>query len=285
MAGMKLLDGKIVADRIKESLKDIVATAKEGGINPKLCVIQIGENPASSTYVKNKERACKELGIECETYNLPNTVSSIVLADLIYNLNHDGSVHGILLQMPLPKHLDEQYFTSLISSEKDVDGFHPENAGMMFQGYGEDAIVSCTPKGIMDILDYYDIDVAGKECVVIGRSNIVGKPIAMLLLQADGTVTICHSKTKNLKEICKRADLLVCCVGKPKFFNEEYVKEGAVVIDVGINRDENGKLCGDVDFDRVKEIASAITPVPGGVGPMTVIELMSNVVELAWNKA
>lgn len=284
MAGMKLLDGKVVANHIKDNLKNVVATMKNDGIVPKLCVIQVGDDSASSVYVRNKEKAANYIGIECETYHLPKTVGSIELAALIDSLNYNDSVHGILLQLPLPKHLDEQYFPSLIAPEKDVDGFHYVNAGLMFQGCDDAAMLPCTPKGIMDILKYYEIDVAGKECVVVGRSNIVGKPIAMFLLQADGTVTICHSKTKNLKEVCKRADILVCAIGRPKFFNEEYIKEGAVVIDVGINRDENGKLCGDVDLDAVKDIASAVTPVPGGVGVMTVAELMNNVVELVWNK-
>lgn len=284
MAGMKLLDGKAVANHIKGNLKDIVATLKSSGTTPKLCVIQIGDNPASNTYIKNKTKACEELGIAHTTYHLPVDVETVELAGLISRLNHDDSVHGILLQLPLPKHLDEQYFPSLIAPDKDVDGFHYENAGLLFQGCDDDVLMPCTPNGIMDILDYYDIDVAGKECVVVGRSNIVGKPIAMMLLQADATVTICHSNTKNLKEVCKRADILICAIGKPKFFDEEYVKEGAVVIDVGINRDENGKLCGDVDFDSVKDVVGAITPSPGGCGQTTVSSLMCNVVQAAWNQ-
>lgn len=286
MVGMKLLDGKVVADKIKDNLKNVVHTLRKDGVVPKLCVIQVGNDQASSVYVKNKEKAANYIGIECETYKLPESTKAHELTDLIRGLNHDDSVDGILLQLPLPKHLDEGFFLSLIDPSKDVDCFHPYNVGTMLQGYDGDGsvIAPCTPKGIMDILGYYDIDVAGKECVVVGRSNIVGKPIAMLLLRADGTVTICHSKTKNLKEVCKRADLLVCAIGKPKFFNEEYVKEGAVVVDVGINRDENGKLCGDVDFDAVKDIVSAITPVPCGVGPMTIAELMCNVVDNAFER-
>lgn len=276
---MQLLNGKIIADKVKDDLRDIVAKKKSEGMSFKLCVIMVGDNPASSVYVKNKEKACEYIGIESETIKLPENVSQKEVLNIIGYLNQDDSTNGILVQLPLPKHLDEQLILSAIKPTKDVDGFHPENVGNLF--LGNDTLVSCTPQGIMNILRYYDTDIAGKECVVVGRSNIVGKPMAMLLLQANGTVTVCHSKTENLKEVCKRADILVCAIGKPKFFNEEYVKDGAVVIDVGIHRMDNGKLCGDVDFDSVKDIVSAITPVPNGVGATTVSSLMNNVVHAA----
>ena len=276
---MQLLNGKIIADKVKDDLRDVVAKKKSEGMSFKLCVIMVGDDPASSMYVKNKEKACEYIGIESETIKLPENVSQKEILNIIGYLNQDDSTNGILVQLPLPKHLDEQLILSAIKPTKDVDGFHPENVGNLF--LGNDTLVSCTPQGIMNILRYYDIDIAGKECVVVGRSNIVGKPMAMLLLEANGTVTVCHSKTENLKEICKRADILVCAIGKPKFFNEEYVKDGAVVIDVGIHRMDNGKLCGDVDFDSVKDIVSAITPVPNGVGATTVSSLMNNVVQAA----
>lgn len=276
---MKLLNGKVIADQVKNILRDIVSDMKEEGKTFKLCVIQVGDDAASSVYVRNKEKACEYIGIQSEAIKLAETVDAEELVDLIWKLNEDDSVNGILVQLPLPKHLDEQFILSHIDPAKDVDGFHPYNVGNLF--LGNDTLVSCTPQGIMGILRYYDIDISGKECVVVGRSNIVGKPMAMLLLEANGTVTVCHSKTKNLKEICKMADILVCAIGKPKFFNEEYVKNGAVVIDVGIHRMDNGKLCGDVDFDAVKDIVSAITPVPNGVGATTVSSLMDNVVQAA----
>lgn len=279
---MLLLNGTEVANQIKDGLRDIVNVVNEDGKSIKLCVIQIGEDPASSVYVRNKEKACAYIGIESEVIKLDKTVDYNGVYKVINNLNNDDSVNGILVQLPLPKHLDEQKILSFINPDKDVDGFHPENVGNLF--LGNDTIVSCTPQGVIDILHHYGIDIAGKECVVVGRSNIVGKPMAMLLLKENGTVTICHSKTENLKEICKRADILVCAIGKPKFFNEEYVKNGAVVIDVGIHRMDNGKLCGDVDFDSVKDIVSAITPVPYGVGQTTVSSLMYNVVSSTINK-
>lgn len=276
---MNLLNGKVIADQVKDNLRDIVAKMKAKDKAFKLCVIQVGNDAASSVYVRNKEKACEYIGIESNIVKLEETVNEEELIDLICKLNEDDSVNGILVQLPLPKHINEQFILSKISPAKDVDGFHPYNVGNLF--LGNETLVSCTPQGIMSILHYYGIDVYGKECVVVGRSNIVGKPMAMLLLESNGTVTVCHSKTKNLKEICKRADILVCAIGKPKFFNEEYVKNGAVVIDVGIHRMDNGKLCGDVDFDSVKDIVSAITPVPNGVGPMTVAMLMDNVVQSA----
>lgn len=274
---MQLLNGKVIADKVKDDLRDIVTKMKGEGKSFKLCVIQVGDDAASSVYVNNKAKSCDYIGIDSEVIKLTDTVDENDLIDIIKELNEDECVNGILVQLPLPKHLNEQFILSNIDPIKDVDGFHPENVGNLF--LGNDTIVSCTPKGIIGILNYYGIDIAGKECVVVGRSNIVGKPMAMLLLRANGTVTVCHSKTENLKEICKRADILVCAIGKPKFFNEEYVKNGAVVIDVGIHRMDNGKLCGDVDFDAVKDIVSAITPVPNGVGAMTVAMLMDNVVK------
>ena len=276
---MQLLNGTEVANQVKDGLRDIVDVMKEDGKSVKLCVIQVGSDPASSVYVRNKEKACEYIGIESEVFKLDKYADYNDIYDIINRLNNDDSVNGILVQLPLPNHLDEQKILSIINPDKDVDGFHPENVGNLF--LGNDTIVSCTPQGIMDILHHYDIDIAGKECVVVGRSNIVGKPMAMLLLKESGTVTICHSKTENLKEVCKRADILICAIGKPKFFNEEYVKNGAVVIDVGIHRMDNGKLCGDVDFKSVETIASAITPVPGGVGQTTVSSLMYNVVKAA----
>lgn len=276
---MQLLNGKVIADKVKDDLRDIVAKKKSEGMSFKLCVVMVGDDPASSVYVRNKEKACEYIGINSETIKLPENVSQKEVLNIIGYLNQDDSTNGILVQLPLPKHLDEQLILSAIKPTKDVDGFHPENVGNLF--LGNDTLVSCTPQGIMNILHYYDIDIAGKECVVVGRSNIVGKPMSILLLKANGTVTVCHSKTENLKEICKRADILVCAIGKPKFFNEEYVKNGAVVIDVGIHRMDNGKLCGDVDFDAVKDIVSGITPVPNGVGAMTVAMLMDNVVQAA----
>ena len=276
---MQLLNGKVIADKVKDDLQDIVTKMKGEGQTFNLCVIQVGDDPASSVYVRNKERACEYIGIESEVIKLTETVNQDDVISIIHGLNNDDSVNGILVQLPLPKHINEQFILSNIDPIKDVDGFHPENVGNLF--LGNDTIVSCTPKGIIGILNYYGIDITGKECVVVGRSNIVGKPMAMLLLRANGTVTVCHSKTENLKEVCKRADILVCAIGKPKFFNEDYVKNGAVVIDVGIHRMDNGKLCGDVDFDAVKDIVSAITPVPNGVGAMTVAMLMDNLVQAA----
>ena len=274
---MQLLNGKVIADKVKDDLRDIVTNMKGEGKSFKLSVIQVGDDAASSVYVRNKERACEYIGIESEVIKLAETINQDDLIAIIHGLNNDQTVNGILVQLPLPSHLNEQMILSYIDPIKDVDGFHPKNVGNLF--LGNDTIVSCTPQGIMEIFHYYGIDIAGKECVVVGRSNIVGKPMAMLLLKANGTVTVCHSKTDNLKEICKRADILVCAIGKPKFFSEEYVKNGAVVIDVGIHRMDNGKLCGDVDFDAVKNIVSGITPVPNGVGAMTVAMLMDNVVK------
>ena len=237
----------------------------------------MGENPASQVYVRNKIKACEEAGIRSIEKRLPESTSEEDLLNLVRSLNEDPSVDGILVQLPLPKHISDLKVIDTISPDKDVDGFHPRNVGALVTG--EDGFVSCTPAGIIQLLKRSNIDIDGKECVVVGRSNIVGKPMAILLLRENATVTICHSHTKDLKEVCKRADILVAAIGKPKFFNREYIKEGAVVIDVGIHRNEQNKLCGDVRYEEVAEKASAITPVPGGVGPMTIAMLMSNCVE------
>lgn len=276
---MQILNGKELADIIKDDLKNKVAEMKSNGQHIKLVVIQVGNDSASSVYVKQKEKACNYIGIESEIIKLPEDMDQNALIGLIDELNCDDNVNGILVQLPLPKHLDSHVVISMIEPEKDVDGFNIYNVGNLVLGHK--SLISCTPLGVLKILQHYNINIVGKECVVVGRSNIVGKPMAMLLLQNDGTVTICHSKTNNLKEICKRADILICAIGKPKFFNKDYIKEGAVVIDVGIHRQDNGKLCGDVDFNDVKDIVSAITPVPNGVGAMTVAMLMNNCVEAA----
>lgn len=279
---MELLNGKVLSDIVKDELKTVVTNMKKCGQIVRLAVIQVGSDSASSVYVNNKKKACEYIGIESVVYNLSEFIDQDTLVDMVEHLNKDESVNGILVQLPLPKHLNEKEILSKIHPSKDVDGFHEYNVGNLV--LGNQGIVSCTPSGIMKILQHYNIEVAGKECVVVGRSNIVGKPMALLLLRNDGTVTVCHSKTKNLKEICKRADILVCAIGKPKFFNKDYIKDGAVVIDVGIHRQENGKLCGDVDFEDVKDIVSAITPVPNGVGSMTVAMLMDNCVKVAQNQ-
>lgn len=279
---MELLNGKVLSDIVKDELKTVVTNMKKCGQIVRLAVIQVGSDSASSVYINNKKKACEYIGIDSVVYNLSEFIDQDTLIDMIEHLNKDESVNGILVQLPLPKHLNEKEILSKIHPSKDVDGFHEYNVGNLV--LGNQGIVSCTPSGIMKILQHYNIEVAGKECVVVGRSNIVGKPMALLLLRNDGTVTVCHSKTKNLKEICKRADILVCAIGKPKFFNRDYIKDGAVVIDVGIHRQENGKLCGDVDFEDVKDIVSSITPVPNGVGSMTVAMLMDNCVKAAQNQ-
>ncbi len=272
----KIIDGKAISARIKDELKEEVARLKNEGRNACLAVIQVGDDPASSVYVGNKKKACAYIGIESESYELPATTSQEELLALIDRLNEDPKITGILCQLPVPDHIDEDTIIRRISPSKDVDGFHPMSVGALC--IGEKGFVSCTPAGIIKLLEYSDIDIEGKECVVIGRSNIVGKPMALLLLRKNGTVTVCHSRTKNLKDVCKRADILVVAIGRPKMINDEYVKDGAVVIDVGIHRMENGKLCGDVDYDSVEPKCSAITPVPGGVGPMTIAMLMYNCV-------
>ena len=269
----KLLDGKMVSAKIKENLKNEVATF-ETPVG--LAVIIVGDNPASRVYVNNKKKACTEIGIVSEEYALPEETTQEELLNLVNTLNNRADINGILVQLPLPKQIDESAIIAAISPEKDVDAFHVNNVGKIM--IGDYAFLPCTPAGVMELIKESGVEVSGKECVVIGRSNIVGKPMAMLLLHKNGTVTICHSRTKDLKEVTKRADILVVAIGRAKFVTADMVKEGAVVIDVGMNRDENGKLCGDVDFENVKEIAGAITPVPGGVGPMTIAMLMQNTV-------
>ena len=278
----KLIDGKIISAAVKERVKNEVAALKEQGITTGLAVIIVGEDPASKVYVSNKKKACEALGIISEEYALPENTTQEELLALIDTLNKKESINGILCQLPLPKHLDEEIVINAISAEKDVDAFHPVNVGKIMQGNYD--FVPCTPAGIMEMLDYEGIDIAGKECVVIGRSNIVGKPMSMLLLHKNGTVTICHSRTQNLKEVCKNADILVAAVGRPNFVTADMVKDGAVVIDVGINR-VDGKLIGDVNFNEVCEKASYITPVPGGVGPMTIAMLMQNTLTAAKQSA
>lgn len=273
---MKLIDGKAISMQIKDELKEQVAKLKEQGIELTLAVIQVGEDPASSVYARNKKNACAYIGINSIAHELLEETTQEELLDLIDKLNNDNKINGILVQLPLPKHIDEDAIISAISPAKDVDGFHPQNVGAL--SIGKKGFVSCTPAGVIQLLKRSNIDIEGKECVVLGRSNIVGKPMAMLLLRENGTVTVCHSKTKNLKEITKRADILIVALGKPKFITKEYIKEGAVVIDVGIHRNSENKLCGDVDFDDVKDMVEAITPVPGGVGPMTIAMLMYNCV-------
>lgn len=273
----ELIDGKVISKQIKDELKEKVAALKEQGLEICLAVIQVGNDPASSVYVGNKKKACEYIGIRSESYELPEETSEEELLSLIDKLNHDDKVNGILVQLPVPKHIDEDKIIKAISPKKDVDGFHPMSVGAL--SIGQPGFVSCTPAGVIQLIKRSGISIEGKECVVIGRSNIVGKPMGMLLLRENGTVTTCHSRTRNIKEVCKRADILVVAIGKPKMIDASYVKEGATVIDVGIHRDENNKLCGDVDFDSVEPIAGAITPVPGGVGPMTIAMLMNNCVE------
>ena len=273
----QIIDGKAISAEIKEELKVKVEELKEQGVRICLAVIQVGSDPASSVYVGNKKKACAYIGIESLAYELPEETTQEKLLELIGELNEKEEVNGILVQLPLPKHIDEDVVIRAIDPKKDVDGFHPQSVGALC--IGQPGFVSCTPAGIIQLLKRSDIEIAGKECVVIGRSNIVGKPMALLLLRENGTVTVTHSKTKDLKEVTKRADILIVAIGKPKMITKEYVKEGAVVIDVGIHRNENNKLCGDVDYDDVASICSAITPVPGGVGPMTIAMLMYNCVE------
>ena len=275
---MKLIDGKLISAAVKERVRLGVSELNQKGVSVGLAVIIVGEDPASKVYVANKKKACEALGIISEEYALPEDTTEQELLELINTLNNKKSINGILCQLPLPRHLDEKLIINSISPEKDVDAFHPHNVGRIM--IGDYDFVPCTPAGVMEMLEYENIAVEGKNCVVIGRSNIVGKPMGMLLLHKNGTVTICHSKTQNLKEICKNADILVAAVGRPHFVTEDMVKDGAVVIDVGIHRTENG-LCGDVDFLNVKEKASAITPVPGGVGPMTIAMLMQNTLTAA----
>lgn len=276
---MKLLNGKEVSARVKEGLKAEVASLQAKGINPGLAVIIVGDDPASRVYVNNKKKACAEIGIYSEEHALPAETTEEELISLIQTLNGRKEISGILCQLPLPKHICEENVLLSIDPKKDVDAFHPVNVGKIM--IGDYDFLPCTPAGVMELIKESGIDPAGKECVVVGRSNIVGKPQAMLLLHAHGTVTICHSRTKNLAEVTRRADILVAAVGKANFITADMVKEGAVVIDVGMNRNAEGKLCGDVDFENVKEKCAAITPVPGGVGPMTIAMLMQNTVRAA----
>lgn len=271
-----IIDGKEVAKEKREQIKKRVAELKAEGKSVGLAVIIVGENPASRVYVNNKKKGCLEVGIESFEYALPESTTEEELKNLVKKLNNDDRVNGILCQLPLPKHINEDAVINTISPEKDVDAFHPQNVGHIM--IGDYTFLPCTPAGIMEMLKFYNISVSGKKCVVIGRSNIVGKPMAMLLLKENGTVEICHSRTENLKEETLSADILFAAVGKTRFVTEDMVKQGAVVIDVGMNRDEDGKLCGDVDFNNVEKKASYITPVPGGVGPMTITMLLENTV-------
>ncbi len=273
----QIIDGKAISAQIKEELKDRVSQMKAEGREVTLAVIQVGSDPASTVYVGNKKKACGYVGIRSLSYELPEETTEEKLLGLIEELNGRTDVNGILVQLPLPKHISEDKVIGAICPEKDVDGFHPQSVGKLC--IGQPGFVSCTPAGIIQLLKRSGIEIAGKECVVVGRSNIVGKPMALLLLRENGTVTVAHSKTEDLKSICRRADILVAAVGRPKMITREYVKEGAAVIDVGIHRMENNKLCGDVDYEDVAPVCSAITPVPGGVGPMTIAMLMNNCVE------
>ncbi len=275
----KLIDGKVISTQIKEEIKSKMEQMKAEGKEVTLAVIQVGNDPASSVYVGNKKKACEYVGFRSLSHELPEETTQEQLLNLIDSLNKAEDVDGILVQLPLPKHLNEDEVIEAISPKKDVDGFHVVNTGNLW--IGEEGFVSCTPAGIIELLKRSGVEMAGKECVIVGRSNIVGKPMAALMLRENATVTICHSKTANLKEVTKRADILIVAMGKPKFITAEYVKEGATVIDVGIHRLEGKKLCGDVDFESVEPIAGQITPVPGGVGPMTIAMLMQNTLESA----
>lgn len=272
-----IIDGKAISLQIKEEVKEQIAELAKQGVKVSLAVIQVGKDPASSVYVNNKKKACEFCGIASLSYELPEETTEEELLSLINELNDNKEVNGILVQLPLPKHIDEDKVIKAISPLKDVDGFHTQSVGALC--IGQPGFVSCTPAGIIQLLKRSNIEIAGKECVVVGRSNIVGKPMALLLLRENGTVTVAHSKTQDLKNVTKRADILIAAVGRPKMITKEYLKEGAVVIDVGIHRNENNKLCGDVDYDDVFDTVSAITPVPGGVGPMTIAMLMKNCLE------
>ena len=275
---MQIIDGKKVSANVKERVRlECERLVKEHGVTPGLAVVIVGDDPASRVYVNNKKKACELVGFKSEEYALPAETTQEELLSLVDTLNNKDDINGILVQLPLPKHLDDKSVIERISPKKDVDAFHAVNVGKIM--LGEYDFLPCTPAGVMEMLHQYEIPVEGKQCVVIGRSNIVGKPMGMLLLHENGTVTICHSRTKNLKEVCQRADILVAAVGRAKFVTADMVKDGAVVIDVGMNRDENGKLCGDVDFENVKDKCSYITPVPGGVGPMTIATRMKNTIK------
>ena len=276
----ELISGKLVSAEVRKSLQnEIKEFISETAVTPGLAVILVGNNPASAVYVRNKHKACLEVGINSYEITMPEETTEDELLSKINELNQDKNVHGILVQLPLPKHISEDKVINSISPEKDVDAFHPANVGKIVSGKYD--FIPCTPAGVMELLHFYNVEISGKECVVIGRSNIVGKPMALLLLAENGTVTICHSRTKDLKEVTKRADILVVAIGKANFVTADMVKPGAVVIDVGINRLDDGKLAGDVDFDAVSEVASMITPVPGGVGPMTITMLLKNTLTAA----
>ena len=275
----KIIDGREISAAVKQQIKEDVVSLNKQGIEVGLAVIIVGDDPASKVYVANKEKACEQLGITSYKYALPAETTNEELLSLIEKLNNDKKVNGILCQLPLPKHLDEKLIINSIVPEKDVDAFHPQNVGKIM--IGDFDFLPCTPAGVIEMIKYSGIEMSGKKCVVVGRSNIVGKPMAMLLLHNNATVTVCHSRTVNLKEECANADILVIAIGKAKFVTADMVKEGAIVIDVGMDRDENGKLCGDVDFDSVSQKAGAITPVPGGVGPMTIAMLMKNTLTAA----
>lgn len=276
----EIIDGKAISLAIKEECRDKV---EKENLKRCLAVVLVGDDPASAVYVGNKKKACEFCGVKSVSHELPASTTEAELLNLVADLNMDDSIDGILVQLPLPSHIDEDKVIRAISPDKDVDGFHPENVGKL--SIGQPGFLSCTPAGIIQLLKRSNVDMDGKNCVIIGRSNIVGKPMALLMLRENATVTVCHSHTKDLKEVCKRADILIVAIGKPKMIDASYVKDGAVVIDVGIHRQENGKLCGDVDFGSVEPVASKITPVPGGVGPMTIAMLMKNVVDgVAFNK-
>lgn len=272
-----IIDGKKISAEIKEELKQRVAQLKEAGVEGALAVIQVGDDAASSVYVRNKKRACEYIGIQSKAFELPATTTQEELLNLVEKLNQDDSVDGILVQLPLPEHMDEKAVIHAISPQKDVDGFHPQSVGSLV--IGEPGFVSCTPAGIIQLLKRSKVSIDGKTCVIVGRSNIVGKPMASLMLRENATVTVTHSHTKQLKEICRTADILIVAIGKKEYITKDYIKPGAVVIDVGIHRDENNKLSGDVKYDEAEGIASMITPVPGGVGPMTIAMLMHNCVD------
>ncbi|MDF2873118.1 MAG: folD [Anaerocolumna sp.] len=275
----KIIDGKMISEQIKNEVKEETARLKEQGVSVTLAVVQVGSDTASGVYVRNKKKACEYVGFESLSYELKEDTTQDELLTLIQELNEKKEVNGILVQLPLPEHINEDIIIKAITPAKDVDGFHPENVGYL--STGQKGFVSCTPAGVIELLKRSGISISGKECVVIGRSNIVGKPMAALLLRDDATITICHSKTADLQAVTKRADILIAALGKPKFITRDYVKEGAVIIDVGIHRDADNKLCGDVDFEDVIDLVSAITPVPGGVGPMTIAMLMRNCLESA----
>lgn len=276
---VEIINGKEIAKKIRKDLKADVKLLKEDGINPKLAVIMVGKDPGSQVYVRNKSKACEKAGIEFEEFLFDENTSEEVLLETINKLNADNSVHGILLQSPVPKHIDINKAFRTISPEKDVDGFNPVNVGNLT--IGEDAFISCTPYGIVKMLEEYNIETEGKKCTILGRSNIVGKPMIQCMLNKNSTVTVCHSKTQNIDKVIKDADIVIAAIGKPKFVKAEMVKDGAAVIDVGINRLEDGTICGDVDYENVAKKASFITPVPGGVGPMTIAMLLTNVVKAA----